>query len=193
MATQITVDVSDIKDIVNGLKNLYNNIDKEAESMLREITNSGKDYLDKQYNNTLGSDPNITDIDTRIDKTGKGYSLVSFGKDVIYEEFGTGDEGETHPHPVKSNYNLRDYNSGSFIIDVADVHNQEFLDILAQNGITSGKFWSYTKNGAHLTQGVPSGQEMWKTRNYLIGEKIPEIVKEKGADISGYIIGSIKK
>jgi len=193
MAIQITVNASDIKDILTGLKNLYSNLDKETNEILKKIVDNGKEYLDDQYNNTLGNDPNITDINTRIDKTNNGYNLISFGKDVVYEEFGTGDEGMMHPHPVKSEYELNDYNSGSFIIDVNDVHNQEFLDILQQNGITSGKFWSYTKNGSHLTQGVPAGQEMWKTRNYLIGDKILDIVKTKGDDISGYIIGSIKR
>lgn len=193
MKTEIDVDFSNLKDVIKGLESLRDNIDKEANKILKEIAERGEEYLSKQYEQALGKDPNITDLNTRIDKITDGYSLVGFGKDVIYEEFGTGDEGESHPHPVKGNYNLNDYNSGSFIINVEDVHNQEFLDILAQNGITSGNFWSYTKNGAHLTQGVPAGQEMWNTRNYLLGGKIQEIIKEKGADISGYIIGSIKK
>jgi len=193
MATQIIVDLSNLKDLEKGLEQLYNNIDKEADKILKDIAESGQDYLNKQYENALGKDPNILDLNTRIDKDTNGYSLVGFGRDVIYEEFGTGDEGEKHPHPVKSNYNLNDYNSGSFIIDVSDVHNPEFLSILAENGITSGKFWSYRKNGAHLTQGVPAGQEMWKTRNYLISNKIPEIIKRRGVDISGYIIGSIER
>ena len=193
MAIQLDISVSDIKDITKGLESLYKNLDKEVDEIMQEIAKSGQDYLDKQYSNDLGKDPNILDLNTRLEKTTNGYNLIGFGSDVVYEEFGTGDEGASHPHPVKSEYNLNDYNSGAFILDVSDVHNQEFLDILAQNGITSGKFWSYRKNGTHLTQGVPAGQEMWNTRNYLISEKIPEIIKRKGADINGYIIGSIKR
>jgi len=193
MAIQVNISLSDIKGVTKGLEALQSNLQKEIDEIMQEIAEKGQDYLDKQYQNALGKDPNILDLNSRIDKTTKGYNIVGFGKDVIYEEFGTGDEGENHPHPVKSEYDLNDYNSGAFILDVGDVGNQQLLDILAQNGITSGKFWRYRKNGVHLTQGVPSGQEMWNTRNYLISEEIPKIIRKKGDDIRGYVIGSIKK
>ena len=62
-------------------------------------------------------------------------------------------------------------------------------------GITSGKFWIYSKDGSTLyyTQGVPAGKEMWDTRNYLLKTAIPEIGKRKGKEIREKFEKSIKK
>ena len=121
--------------------------------------------------------------------------LYAYGKDVVYEEFGTGDRGEQNQHPVKSRYNLNDYNSGRTIRKVDDVPEgspeKEDLDTI---GISSGKYWTYNKDGTvYYTQGVPSGQEMWKTRNYLLNNSIQKKVAEKGKELNDYIIASIKK
>ena len=128
------------------------------------------------------------------EKMDNGYKLIAKGKDVIYEEFGTGDRGEDDPHPDKSKYNLNDYNSGYFIMSVEDIGNQDLLDFLKEEGITSGKYWSYRKNGErHFTQGVPSGKEMWNTRNEMIKNIIPKAKKELGVELLDKFENAIKK
>jgi len=189
MAISINVDETNIKNVITAFKDMLDNLDDEVDKAMVEVMTKGEGFLNAQYVSRV-KDPNITDISTSWSKKDNEYELKASGKDVVYEEFGTGDRGEQNPHPVKSKYDLNDYNSGSFILDVEDVGNQEMLDILSENGITSGKFWSYTKHGeSHLTQGVPAGQEMWDTRNYLIKDVIPKTFKKR----SEYICEKFKR
>ena len=193
MNRNVVIDESNIQDVINAFKSIYNDIDKYVEKTDEKIIQESKKYLDKQYSNRF-KDPNITDISTEYEKIDDGYKLIAKGKDVIYEEFGTGDRGEDDPHPDKSKYNLNDYNSGYFIMSVEDIGNQDLLDFLKEEGITSGKYWSYRKNGErHFTQGVPSGKEMWNTRNEMIKNIIPKAKKELGVELLDKFENAIKK
>ena len=195
MATDVIVDETNIKDVIKALQELLSNIDKIADETMQEIAKKGETYLDARYV-TRFKDPNITDISTDYRKSQGGYVLEAKGRDVIYEEFGTGDEGASHPHPNKSAYALNDYNSGPQIKDVSDYDENSYIyDDLRDFGITSGKFWIYSKDGStlHYTQGVPAGREMWDTRNYLIKQAIPEIGKRKGREIREKFEKSIKR
>lgn len=193
MNRNVVIDESNIQDVINAFKSIYNDIDKYVEKTDEKIIQESKKYLDKQYSSRF-KDPNITDISTEYEKMDNGYKLIAKGKDVIYEEFGTGDRGEDDPHPDKSKYNLNDYNSGYFIMSVEDIGNQDLLDFLKEEGITSGKYWSYRKNGErHFTQGVPSGKEMWNTRNEMIKNIIPKATKELGVELLDKFENTIKK
>lgn len=193
MNRNVVIDESNIQDVINAFKSIYNDIDKYVEKTDEKIIQESKKYLDKQYSSRL-KDPNITDISTEYEKIDDGYKLIAKGKDVLYEEFGTGDRGEDDPHPDKSKFNLNDYNSGYFIMSVEDIGNQDLLDFLKEEGITSGKYWSYRKNGErHFTQGVPSGKEMWNTRNEMIKNIIPKAKKELGVELLDKFENAIKK
>lgn len=195
MKTQITIDISDLKGLIKGLENLRDNISTETDKMLKEIAESGKKYLDRQYSG-MNKDPNIEDISTKIEGSKNSYNLIAYGKDVVYEEFGTGDEGEKHQHPMKSKYSLNAYNSGTKIRNVDDYDKNSYIkDDLEEIGINSGKFWIYSKDGSdtlYYTQGVPSGQEMWNTRNYLLSKKTKDTIKKGAKKINENIIASIK-
>lgn len=192
MSTQIEIDIFDSKSLTNGLKWLYDNLENQVEEMLKEIADDGEKYLKNKYNERI-KDPNITEIFTDKKVQKDNCEIIASGKDVIYEEFGTGDKGEDNPHPVKSKYNLNDYNSGSYIMDTRDNYNPHLDQFLATQGIYNGKYWSYKKDGTrYYTQGVPAGQEMWDTRNYLINTAIPKITKKRSKIINDNITKSIK-
>lgn len=194
MATDIVIDETNIKNVIKALKDMLKDVDGEVEKTMVEIVKKGESYLDAQYATRL-KDPNITDISTSWSKKGDEYELKAIGKDVIYEEFGTGDRGEQNPHPVKSKYNLNDYNSGQHIRNVSDYDENSYTyDDLQEFGINSGKFWRYNKNGVlYYTQGIPAGQEMWDTRNYLIKNVIPEVSKKRGEYICEKFKRAIEK
>lgn len=174
---------SSVSTLIEYFENLSNEIDNMGKTITYDIAEEGFKNLYNEYANRV-KDENIVDINIGIEQTTSGCQIVSQGRDVLYEEFGTGDKGEQSPHPDKYKYNLDDYNSGPFILDVADVGNKDMLDALSQNGITSGKFWSYRKNGeTHLTQGVPAGMEMYRTSKYLRDEGIKKVLKEKASDV----------
>lgn len=190
---KINISIDNVDTIINALQVLYDDYKTMGETISKDIANDGLKYLDKQYQ-SIYQDPNIGNITTKTKKTDNGYNIVASGKDVIYVEFGTGDKGENDSHPDKSKYNLNNYNSGSFILDVEDVKNEEMLNLLAENQIVSGKFWHYSKGGeSHLTQGIPSGKQMFNTYNYLANKSAKKIVKERSDEINDKFVESIKK
>lgn len=171
---KIGLDIKQIGDLIKSL----NNLSKTFKEMPTEITNEigvlGLEKLNEKYSQRK-QDANITDINTSIRPSENRCDILAQGKDVVYEEFGTGDEGRKNPHPDKSKYNLNDYNSGKYIRDANEKS--------AQHGITDGKYWTYKKDGEiKYTQGVPSGKEMFETSNYL-KETIPDVLKKKASDV----------
>lgn len=194
MSTTVEIDLFDLGNLKNGLEWLYNNLDNQVEEMMKEIAKDGENYLESKYNDVRFKDPNITELfaDSKFAKD--SCEIIGKGKDVVYEEFGTGDKGEDNPHPVKSKYALNDYNSGVTIQDTHDNSNPRLVEYLAEHGIHSGKYWRYKKNGeTYFTQGVPAGQEMWDTRNYLINSAIPNIVEKRRKIINENFVKSIKR
>lgn len=164
--------------MINSLNNLSKDLNRLKSEIPKEIATVGLQYLDLQYNSTP-SDENIEDIKTDIVKTLSGYSIISQGKDVIYAEFGTGDKGEATPHKEKSKYGLKGYNTGKTIKPV-NPNNKS----LAEHGITSGKYWTYEKDGKIIyTQGIPAGMQMFKTSNYLRSKAIKNVLEEKASDV----------
>lgn len=191
MDRNVVIDESNIQDVINAFKSIYNDIDKYVEKTDKKIIEESKKYLDKQYSSRF-KDPNITDISTEYEKIDNGYKLIAKGKDVIYEEFGTGDRGEDNPHPDKSKYNLNDYNSGITIRPV-NLLSQEKRE---EHNLSSGKYWTYKKgesSDVEYTQGVPSGKEMWNTRNEMIKNIIPKATKELGVELLDKFENAIKK
>lgn len=171
----INLSTSSVNSLISRLESLKKDINNLGDNVAKELVERGKDYLKAEY--SQGFDENIQDIgNVSISKTTKGYNLISQGKDLIYEEFGTGDEGQSSPHPEKSVFNLNDYNSGA-TIRPADSYS-------ASHGITSGKYWTYTKDGEEwiYTQGIPAGKQMYNTSNYMRKE-LSKIAKKKVSDV----------
>lgn len=191
MNRNVVIDESNIQDVINAFETIYNDIDKYVKKTNKKIMQESKKYLDKQYSSRF-KDPNITDISTEYEKIDNGYKLIAKGKDVIYEEFGTGDRGEDDPHPDKSKYNLNDYNSGITIRPV-NLLSQEKRE---EYNLSSGKYWTYKKDESsdvEYTQGVPSGKEMWNTRNEMIKNIIPKAINELGVELLDKFENAIKK
>ncbi len=193
MSKKIEITLDNVDNVIRSLQKLEKDIDWIAQLLVSDILEDGVKYAKEQYS-ARERDPNISDINVNYSTKDTNGELYAYGKDVVYEEFGTGDRGEQNQHPVKSKYNLNDYNSGRTIRNVDDVLEgtpaKEDLDTI---GISSGKYWTYKKDGTtYYTQGVPSGQEMWKTRNYLLSDVVKKKVVEKGKELNDYIIASIK-
>lgn len=174
-AVTINLSTSSINSLISRLENLKKDVSKVGNDIAEELVERGRDYLKAEY--SQGFDDNIRDIgNVSIVKTANGYNLVSQGKDLIYEEFGTGDEGYNSPHPEKEAFNLNNYNSGETIRSADDYS--------ALHGITSGKYWTYTKDGENweYTQGIPAGKQMYNTSNYMRNE-LHKVAKEKASDV----------
>lgn len=96
--------------------------------------------------NSLENDPqdrSDTSFTTQRLSTGK-YKVDISGSQIIYDEFGTGLPGKLSPHPLKSNYDLEPYLSGSKIKYPA-------------KGIP---YWRFK---GHIAHGVPSGRFIYNS------------------------------
>lgn len=174
---KIQISSNDINELISGLETLSSEIKQMSMDIPLQVAHQGLTYLDKQYANTP-DDENITDITTSVGKTANGYAILSSGYDVIYAEFGTGDKGQNRPHKEKSKYGLKGYNTGEHIREVSESNEK-----LASKGITSGKYWTYEKDGKIIyTQGIPAGMQMFNTSNELRSNIIKKVLEEKGRD-----------
>ena len=172
----IGLDIKQIGDLIKSLNALSKTLEKMPNELVNELGALGLDKLNEKYSQRK-QDENITDISTSIKPSENRCDILSQGKDVIYEEFGTGDEGSKDGHPWKWQMpvKLNPYNSGKYIRNANESS--------AQHGITDGKYWTYKKDGdIKYTQGVPSGKEMFETSNYL-KETIPDVLKKKASDV----------
>lgn len=192
---QINVGIMDFDNVAKTLYQLADTLKKSEKDFSKAVAEFGVAYLDKQYKN-LYSDPNLTDIHTKISENENGYSITAYGNDVIYAEFGTGDMGEESNHEnKKAEFNLNDYNSGATIRNVNSLKTTgKALQKVAEHGIVSGNYWTYKKNGnIYYTQGVPAGKQMFNTAKYLKDGAAKKIILEKLGELNDTFINSIKK
>lgn len=177
MKLDINLGVKDIDDAIKKLKTLQSTI-KDMEKTLPEyLANETSEKMKMSYS-TFGMEPGDDLVTFAVEKTDDGFAAVAKGESVAYQEFGTGDRGERHPHPNKSKYPLRDYNTGETIRDADEMS--------ANYGITSGLYWTYGAGGETIyTQGVPAGMfvynaDMWLRDNYkeLISKKVDDALRQ---------------
>lgn len=175
---KISLNTRDIQSLIKKLNTLQNDINDLPEKITKRVADEGLDTLNMYYA-TTSQTPNTTDIQTSVEKTKTGYKISARGRDVIYAEFGTGDEGQASPHPDKSKHNLNDYNSGKYIRNV-NPNNTKLREL----GITGGKYWTFVRDGIlYYTQGIPAGLQMFNTAKDLRETIIPKIVKEEIGDV----------
>lgn len=180
MSKKVSLNLSSysIEKLKSSLENMSKQLNNAKKEIPLEIAKNGLSYLDSLYEN-MEKDENIEDIKTSIKQTTNGCKIISKGKDVIYEEFGTGDKGQASPHPDKGKYSLNPYNSGRKIRNVPE--NNKWL---ASHDITSGKYWVYMKDGRLIpTQGVPSGKQMYNTAHYIRKEVVKKVLDKKARDV----------
>ena len=161
----MTLETESINLTIEALHNLAEEIDDIAPSeFIDKMLSKGEKIL-KGYNQSApksGLRDNI--VSSFNNKNGSG-TLILSGKNAIYDEFGTGEEGRADPHPLKSYYNLNEYNSGPTIY-----YNQWAGRTGWNYKPMAGK--PYFEVGTGFTSGVPSGKMVFNTANDLNRIKI---------------------
>ena len=197
---KINLNTRDIDNLIKSLTDLQSNISKLSKNISEKVAKEGLSTLNNYYASREIT-PNSTDISTSVEETRTGYKIIARGKDVIYTEFGTGDEGEQNPHPDKNKYNLNDYNSGKYIRDVSVLMDSIDRGLSSENEevrskaerkaskVSSSKllnkYWTYKSADGEIqyTSGQPAGLQMFNTANDLRTKIIPKIIKEETGDV----------
>jgi len=162
---KINLDTNEISSLIKSLKTLSNDLQKLPKEITKEIADIGQEFLENEYANTKTDQTiDIGTISTEIVETSKGYSIIASGEEVLYAEFGTGEEGSENPHPRKSEFGLNAYNSGPTI---------------KVNTKTGRHFWWY--NG--YSEGNASGKQVFNTSKFLKDNVIQKVMKEKVGEV----------
>lgn len=159
----VSLNPDDISSVINKLENLEKDWSKLPDKLTKKIAEDGLHMLNAFY--AVSNMDSDTGIETRISKISNGYAIIGEGDEILYEEFGTGEEGKASPHPEKSKYPLKPYNSGP----VVSTHKDE----------SGYHYWYY--NGK--TYGIPSGQQFYNTKEYIIKYGIKEAKDKLVGDI----------
>lgn len=163
---KINLDVNELSSLIKSLATLSTDLNKLPKKITREIAEIGQDFLEDQYANTKTDHTiDIGTISTEIIEKNNGYQIVASGEELLYAEFGTGEEGLENPHPRKEEFGLNPYNSGPTI---------------RLNTSTGRHFWIY--DGTY-SEGNPSGKQMFNTSKYLKDSVVKKVMKEKVGEV----------
>lgn len=162
----IALDTKEINNLIADLELIKENLEKAQRDIPKEVATIGKRYLDMQYQSMINDVSIEGKIETSVKSYKNGCSLVASGDDVVYIEFGTGEEGAKDGHPEKMDFRLNPYNSGPIVSTHVNKNGEHY--------------WFYK---GQYTQGIPSGKQMYNTRLYLENQVVKKVIKEKASDV----------
>ena len=163
---KVNLDVNELSSLIKSLRTLSTDLNDLPKKITKEIADIGQDFLEDQYANTRTDHTiDIDTISTEVVEKNNGYQIVASGEELLYAEFGTGEEGLDNPHPRKQEFDLNPYNSGPTI---------------RLNQATGRHYWIY--NGTY-SEGNPSGKQMFNTSKYLKDNVVKKVMKEKVGEV----------
>lgn len=175
----------------------FNNLQKEIDSLkakmkvaskqiTKELSEYGLKEMKDIYDNfgylSFGNEPNSFYIE---DSKDGGKNIVMEGPQAIYEEFGTGTEGEINPYPINpKDYGLDGYNSHLLSEGKGTIRPARGVDTdeARKQGThipEGGLFWTYrnTVGDKIYTQGTPAQKEGYDSMNKTY-DKSKEVIKK---------------
>lgn len=107
------------REISNTIEDVVKDDDQNKKTSLllaEDLANTiNKKYVEN-LNNISPYEHGSSNIKTSIVETKKGYVVRTSGKDVLYEEYGTGTRGLQNPHPKHNADGMKPYGSGRNVI-----------------------------------------------------------------------------
>lgn len=166
-----------LNDLLQKVNNLKNDL-KQSETKIKDkLADYAKTEIENNLSATQFKDGN-DDVSTFKENRNNKVIVGMRGTQVLYDEFGTGTQGESSPHPYKSNYGLSGYNTGRKI-------RKASVRVNEKTGIPIGaKYWTYkNKQGETVfTTGIPAGKQVFNAAMSLRNRK-KQIVKQEVSDV----------
>ena len=179
--------ISKIHTKVDDLKKRFEGLSKDLKvtvpgRIVDDICDAGVDKANELNDDAPRSGVDGVTIKKQKDKGVDNHGLIVMsGNDAVYDEFGTGEEGASDPHPMKSEFGLNPYNSGPFVSTHIDDNGRHYWFYSDMEGMP------YFYEGG-LTYGIPSGKQMYNTLQYvrqIKGEIISKHINESLDDAMG--------
>lgn len=174
---KVPLSVNGLKDLSNKINNLKSGLEKLDENIVNKLADYTKTEIENNLSSTQFKDGN-DDVSTFIEKNKNKTKVGMKGSQVLYDEFGTGTEGQKSPHPNKSKYSLAGYNTGKKIRKASAKVNEK-------TGIPIGTmYWTYkNKQGETIyTTGIPAGKQVFNAAISLKNKK-KQIIKQEVSDV----------
>lgn len=159
-----------IKEAVYKIKFLKDSVNVGSQRIVEELVEKGVGIASTYNANAPQSGLEKSNVVGKTTDSGnKGY-VALIGDSAVYDEFGTGEQGASDPHPMKGNFGLNPYNSGPHIFynELAGRYQWRYRPM-------AGRPY-FTNTG--LTEGIPSGKQMYNTSKDLRAIKKDIITKE---------------
>lgn len=159
-----------VSDLMKRLRFLESDVEDAGIEIVNELVNMGVNEamrLDSvaPHSSNKGNSPYTVKA-----KAAKGVVTGCTGLQgtgIIYDEFGTGNEGVANPHPLKENFGLNPYNSGPVVSKNVNIYGHHYW--FYKPGLVSEPNYHYPPNG--YTEGIPSGKQVYNTARILQKEK----------------------
>ncbi len=170
----IELSVGNISDLIKSLDGLKTEIDNSTNVVVQKLVEKGGEIANQQNTSAPQSGLQKSTVVSVVTESGKKGYVALRGPSAVYDEFGTGTEGTKDAHPLKgqTTRNLNPYNSGPQIRYINQIKGKGWYYPPMQ-----GKpYYDLGKNG--LTQGIPSGKQIYTACNYVKFIKKPIVQSE---------------
>lgn len=176
----MNLSTNDIKHTIKKLERFNKSIQESDKKIVEELSNVALTEIQENYSSTPYTDGN-EDVSFYTTGTEKKKKVGVTGSQVLYNEFGTGTEGQNNPHPEKGEFGLNPYNSGSTIRQ-----NKNPNSTASQLGIPEGGlYWTYMEGSVKkYTQGIPAGKQVYMAAKAVKKRKDKIIKKVVGDALS---------
>lgn len=185
----------------NEIINIIESVVNDEESIKKSSVEAARDFaktLEQKYtayiNRVENSGQETHAGSVYINETEKGATVGIRGKDVLYQEYGTGTKGERKPHPTHNQDGMYPYGSGEYVIHRGRRNNGDLaprwytlyrdygssIPKMKEKSWLTGKeaerlandfndepigFNDYVwKHNGIITKGLPTGRFMYDTR-----------------------------
>lgn len=171
---KVKLSLNDLKDLKNRIINFKDNLNQLDSNIVNKLADFSLNEIQNNFSATDYKDGN-DDVDFFQRGTEKAKTVGMSGTQVLYDEFGTGEEGAKNGHEMKGDFPLNPYNSGK-----TRRRNKKSDSNATANGIpVGGLYWTYKKNGEkRYTQGIPAGKQVLNAAIALRKQKNKIIKKE---------------
>lgn len=170
-----------ISEAIQKVETLKSQLAEANEDIVFELVRMGHDYAVVMNNAAPQTGLQKSSVVGKVTESGKKGYIALQGPNAIYDEFGTGEEGATDPHPRKNEFPLNPYNSGPFVSTHVNPKNGRHYWYYPP---MAGK--PFYKEPYGYAEGVPSGKQMYYTAQY-IRDNTKKVVQEKLSDAIKFI------
>lgn len=158
-----------ISSLINDIEYLGDTLTDTGKSIVDKLVDTGIEKARELNNSAPRSGLHENTIDGEKAKLiGDKYSgsIYMTGEDAIFDEFGTGEEGASNPHPLAGviQFSVPPYSgyiTGPNVSTLINPSNGRHYWIYKPNASLP----SYREDG--YTEGIPSGKQMYNTLQYL--------------------------